>query len=454
MESDREEMEERRFKKKDLLDMVSTLEEANRLIGGKGSSDMPHFFDTLTQCQEAALAIGSHLEIQGEAGQRIVRVLENYCENVYQMSLVADDRSRRDKIAKKIRKELLTVKNAIRYELPDDKKEVVFLPYKAAMWDSLESVWKKAAADESCETYVIPIPYFDKNPDGSLGQMHYEGNQYPDDVPVTSWQEYDMAARRPDVVFIHNPYDEWNYVTSVHPDFYAKKLREYTDMLVYIPYFICIGDVVREEFCISPGPIYADRVILQSDEVRKKYIEYYHKWEDSQGCRDVFGKAEEKFLALGSPKFDKVKSAKREDYVLPEEWRKLIEREDGSRRKVVLYNTTIGAMLQDTGKMLAKIRDVLEVFRGHREEVVLLWRPHPLLRETLQSMRSQVVDVYDEIVVRYQEEAWGIYDNTADMYRAITVSDAYYGDNSSVVELYKQSGKPIMIQNVDILVEN
>ena len=151
---------------------------------------------------------------------------------------------------------------------------------------------------------------------------------------------------------------------------------------------------------------------------------------------------------------DKVKSAKREDYVLPEEWRKLIERKDGSRRKVVLYNTTIGAMLQDTGKMLAKIRDVIEVFRGHREEVVLLWRPHPLLRETLQSMRSQVVDVYDEIVERYREEAWGIYDNTADMYRAITVSDAYYGDNSSVVELYKQTGKPIMIQNVDILAEN
>ena len=301
---------------------------------------------------------------------------------------------------------------------------------------------------------MVPIPYFDKNPDGSLGQMHYDGNQYPDDVPVTSWQEYDMAARRPDVVFIHNPYDEWNYVTSVHPDFYAKKLREYTDMLVYIPYFICIGDVVREEFCISPGPIYADRVILQSDEVRKKYIEYYHRWEDSQGCKDVFGKAEEKFLALGSPKLDKVKSAKREDYVLPEEWRKLIERKDGSRRKVVLYNTTIGAMLQDTGKMLAKIRDVIEVFRGHREEVVLLWRPHPLLRETLQSMRSQVVDVYDEIVERYREEAWGIYDNTADMYRAITVSDAYYGDNSSVVELYKQTGKPIMIQNVDILAEN
>lgn len=127
-------------------------------------------------------------------------------------------------------------------------------------------------------------------------------------------------------------------------------------------------------------------------------------------------------------------------------------REDGSRRKVVLYNTTIGTMLQDTEGVLAKIRNVLEVFRN-QEEVVLLWRPHPLFRETLQSMRRRTVEEYDEIIERYREEAWGIFDDTADMYRAIVVSDAYYGDNSSVVELYKRTGKPIMLQDVKIITE-
>lgn len=445
-------MAQRRFKKKDLLNMISALEKANTLMGGKGGSAMPDRADTLVQCQKAALVIGDYLETQGESIQRIVKVLENYCENIYQLSLAAGDDNRCSKIAKKIRQQLLTIKTAVREELPEDKKEIVFLPYKASMWDSLESLWKKAAADESCETFVIPIPYFDKNPDGSLGRMHYEGEQYPEEVPVTSWREYDMAARRPDVIYIHNPYDECNLVTSIHPDFYAKEIKEYTDMLVYVPYFICINDVVQEEFCILPGTIWANQIILQSEAVREKYIEIFHRWEDSQGCRDAFGKAEEKFVALGSPKFDKVISAKREDYVLPEEWRRLIEREDGSRRKVVLYNTTLGAMLRDTEEMLAKIRNVFEVFRNQKE-VVLLWRPHPLLRETLCSMRSRTVLEYDEIVERYRKEAWGIYDDTADMYQAITVSDAYYGDNSSVVELYKRTGKPIMIQNVKVSLE-
>ena len=45
---------------------------------------------------------------------------------------------------------------------------------------------------------------------------------------------------------------------------------------------------------------------------------------------------------------------------------------------------------------------------------------------------------------------WGIYDDTPDIDRAIALSDAYYGDMSSVVELYKVTGKPIMIQNLEI----
>ncbi len=42
----------------------------------------------------------------------------------------------------------------------------------------------------------------------------------------------------------------------------------------------------------------------------------------------------------------------------------------------------------------------------------------------------------------------GIFDDTADMDRAVVLSDAYYGDGSSVMQLYQQTGKPVMCQNV------
>ena len=37
------------------------------------------------------------------------------------------------------------------------------------------------------------------------------------------------------------------------------------------------------------------------------------------------------------------------------------------------------------------------------------------------------------------------------MDRAVVISDAYYGDSSSLVQLVKKVDKPIMIQNVEVL---
>ena len=49
------------------------------------------------------------------------------------------------------------------------KKVLVFLPYKASMWDCMESVWRAAVEDEEhCKVYVVPIPYADLNPDHSV----------------------------------------------------------------------------------------------------------------------------------------------------------------------------------------------------------------------------------------------------------------------------------------------
>lgn len=103
--------------------------------------------------------------------------------------------------------------------------------------------------------------------------------------------------------------------------------------------------------------------------------------------------------------------------------------------------------------MLRKMKNVFAIFKEHREDVALLWRPHPLLENTLRSMRGGLLDEYEEIVRQYKEEGWGIFDDTADMNRSVTLSDAYYGDGSSMVWLYQKAGKLAMIQDVDIIDE-
>lgn len=91
------------------------------------------------------------------------------------------------------------------------KKEIFFLPYKATMWDSLESVWMAADADkEHAIAYVMPIPYADRNPDGTAREWHCERNSFPEYVPTLKWEEVDLKAWHPDVIYIHNPYDATN----------------------------------------------------------------------------------------------------------------------------------------------------------------------------------------------------------------------------------------------------
>ena len=71
------------------------------------------------------------------------------------------------------------------------------------------------------------------------------------------------------------------------------------------------------------------------------------------------------------------------------------------------------------------------------------------MQATIESMRPQLWQEYKEIVEQYKQESWGIYDDSADMDRAVILSDAYYGDASSVVQLYKKTGKMIMMQDVE-----
>ncbi len=411
--------------------------------------------ELLEECQSCVIRLGELIESMEGEETATIPLLEDYCELIYQnyeqirLGLAVNE----SKIYKILNKAVIRIENSIRNDI-HEQIEAVFLPYKASMWDSLESIWKAADEDPNCDAYVIPIPYYDRNPDGSFREMHYEGDQYPKDVPVTDYREYDFVERRPDMIFIHNPYDDCNYVTSVDPFFYSKNLKQYTEKLVYVPYFI-LGEIDSENedavkgmehFCTVPGVYNADQVIVQSEKMRRVYIDVLTRY----AGKDTKKYWEDKIWGLGSPKVDRVLSTKLEDLEIPADWKKVLEKSDGSWKKVILYNTSVSALLRHEEKMLEKMRSVLQTFYENRDEVALLWRPHPLIKATIESMRPQLWMDYLEIVDEYREQGWGIYDDSSDLDRALVMSDAYYGDPSSLVELCRNAGMPVMIQNVEV----
>ena len=406
------------------------------LAKGKNGGQKQKLTGLLEDAQESAIHIGNTVESLYGEGTDTVSELEDYCETLYQMSLAIDDPGMQTELLNRMKRHLCQIRHFLEKDVPD-KREIVFLPYKAAMWDSLESVWMAAKEDKDADVYVIPIPYYDRNPDGSFREEHYEGRSFPDDVPVTRYDEYDLGVRMPDIIFIHNPYDGGNYVTSVHPYFYSKNLKNFTDKLVYVPYFVLNGEGIEEAMATPSAVLHADYIIAQTERERQDYIRYCSKLYPQGGF-------EKKVLALGSPKIDKVRSVNRENVKISEEW---LERTEG--KKVILYNTSLNGLLRDNEAYLKKMKKVFLLFQD-RKDVVILWRPHPLMESTLLSMRTELYTQYMDLKKWFQEKDIGIYDDTADMYPAIGISDAYYGDWSSLVWLYRETGKPVMIQDVDI----
>jgi len=483
----------RKTQKKQAEDFVELLGQAHEEIKkAVEKENIQTALSLLADCQDGAISLGELIEkTEGESAVTIP-LLEEYCELLFRIHTdlcredgdgqtseakqecaggrEAEGKSRKatvnqrkqieanavraDGIFDTLSQSIVKIGNSIKKEIKI-RREAVFLPYKASMWDSLESVWKAADEDPECDAYVIPIPYYDRMPDGSLGEMHYEADQYPSYVPVVQYDEYDFEKRRPDMIFIHNPYDECNYVTSVMPFFYSKNLKQFTEQLIYIPYFI-LGEIKADDrealkdmdkFCLLPGVLNADKVIVQSEEMRQVYITVLTE-KSGEKTREYW---ENKILGLGSPKVDKVLETRKEDLDIPEEWLKVIRKPDGSWKKIIFYNTSVSALLQHSEKMLAKIQDVFRVFRENQEEAALLWRPHPLIKATIEAMRPRLWEAYRQLVEDYRAEGFGIYDDTPDMDRAVIVSDAYYGDWSSIVHLYQKTGKPVMIQDVETI---
>ncbi len=443
----------------EIINLLSRIHEAVERRAAQGK--IAGVWDTLAECQQAASAAGERIERSEGGGHPAIPLLEEYCETVFEaVGELEKGVYFADGTGKRLQRQLAGIRSCVQNELPV-REEVVFFPYKASMWDALESVYLAAEADPGCDAYCVPIPYYELHPDRSFGAMHCEKGEYPAWVRVMDWRDYDIEERRPDKVYIHNAYDDCNLVTSVHPDYYSGRLKRYTDQLIYIPYFV-LGETDPDDraavegmkhFVWLPGVVNADKVILQSENMKRIYIEEYLKEAKKNGfgrCHCDRDFLEKKFCAEGSPKLERVQRLKKEDFDVPVEWKRIIERADGTPKKIIFYNTSISALLHYDEKMLEKIGRVLELFREKQESAALWWRPHPLLQSTIRAMCPHLWERYRTLVQQYRKEGWGIYDDSADVDRAVVLCDAYYGDPSSVVELCRKRRMPVMIQDPEL----
>ncbi len=414
----------RKAQKEEVLEFIKSLGEAQEEI--KAMLEKNRKTDArelIVQCQDFAIQLGKNIERLENDKSSVIESIEVYCESLYRIYEQLDTDVNVNKIYKILKKQLLRIENEVKNDIPV-RREVAFFPYKASMWDSLESIYLAASADPNCDAYCVPIPYFDVTKDHRLGQMHYEGREFPANIRVIDWETYQFEKRKPDVIFIHNPYDDCNLVTSVHPRYYSSNLKKYTDTLVYVPYFVTTGRM-SEGQGLCPAYINADYIVIQNSKIR----EYYHP-----------AIPNEKFLPLGSPKLDRVINVCKNPPEPPAAWKEQME-----GKKVYFYNTSISGMLKDTEQFLKKLQYVFRCFEKN-EKSCILWRPHPLLESTFDSMRPQYKPIYENLRNYFLSHRIGIYDTTSDITNSIALSDVYIGDQgTSVTSLFGIAGKPIFL---------
>lgn len=426
----------RKYIKTDLCNIIEQLASVNETLINKGK-DVPQeqVQEILTDCQQGAVDVGNKIEeVEGE-GTEAVHLLEEYCEKVYLLCINWVDVKLRDKELKNIRILLNKVKNSILYAIKDSKKEVVFLPYKASMWTSLESIWKAADEDPDCTAVVMPIPYFKIGAAHKELKMEYEGDLFPEYVPIVDWKTYSLESAMPDAIFIHNPYDDGNRLTTVHPNYYSTNLKRCTSCLVYSPYFTMCGyrRGTHEHQYINKGTINADKVIVQSDFVKKIYESY--------------GFCSDKLVVTGSPKTDAVIRRLNQKIDYPKGWREKLE-----GKKVFLLNTHLSYFPAacNASKIVGYdyaqkfCEEILEAIHSNND-CALIWRPHPLLFSHAANVCPESLIYLNDFKKRICESDRCVLDETADYIAAFHYSDAMITTYSSLLNEYFLTGKPVQI---------
>ncbi|WP_018665142.1 hypothetical protein [Heyndrickxia acidiproducens] len=324
--------------------------------------------------------------------------------------------------------------NSIKAVLRDEVKaklNIVFFPYKVSMWDSLASVYEAAAKDEDCEVKVVPIPYYQLSRDQAI--YTYEGDRFPSNIPITYYSQYKVEEQQPDIIFVHNIYDNFNTLTQIHEKYFTTNLKKYTDMLVYVPYYTASFIPYEKGNGFYP---YNMPSIKNID----KFI-MVNETEKEIAIRE--GIPENKILVSGSPKLDSMVKTLQEGVSYPPNWLEKI-----SGKTVYLINTGCLYFANNPFLALEKLIDFFNIPR-FVENSIVIWRPHPLTKTSILKntpfFLAYFLDLIEKISASENTLYKGIMIDESDNYfPALMAADVLITADSSILRSYLLTEKRVL----------
>ena len=422
--------------------------------------------EAISVSQQLAIDFGTMLEQVGYEKSEIVKCLEQYCEELYRLyqiyvtaegkiqhEVVTEQYSDTDSTMHINLNKLSDIMQIIEQEWSQNvraKKTILFLISHSTEWENIRLLWDEKLESPDSALYLVILPYYDKDYDGSPMKWYMDDmSELVEFVDVDESRVLDMKQLtaeylellHPERIYIQNPYDEWNPNISISSLFYAANIRKYTDELIYMsPYGE--GELYGKdsrEYCnmqyyvTMPGVMYADRILLNSENKKKWYVEKLTEFA-GEDTREVWKKKIQ-------VRTTEVNSRTQCEH----------ETKGSAGKKRLLYGISLGTYMENPEVARRKIKDNLQIFEEHKNNIeVTVYLFPEKVSEAWMPVENEIMDLFRNM----QRESgrmsseWKLVEEHL---RQCDQYDAYYGDPMPTVMKFYERKKPVMIQNMLIV---
>lgn len=447
--------------------------------------------DLLTQCQQLAIDLGTLTEsVKGENNASttlVVGHLEKLCECLYAVYETFTDENGLDSSLLKDRLNNLKhisegVLDVIRKEIIT-KRDILFITSGVRQWKGLESVCRDIVSDSMKETdkpislncnsddsdnnaannnavdiCVMPVPMLKKNIYGQvtmsndeiLDALDYEQYieyfsrpecaDYAENINLVAWNTYSLELHHPDVIYIQELYDSENPCMTIPPQFYAKNLQKYTGSLIYVQALktaeFGLEDPLdmynMKHYVTAPAVICADKVIVQSDNIRNNYIEKLTSFAGEE-TRDIW---EAKLVVeAGEVATESIQG-----------------NSEAACGKNILFCIGCNEAYEIEEAAVEKLRKKMDVFEQYGDKVKVGICLYPgNINEWYAN--EQIKLGISSLIEEYAEKDWCDlceFNSNADMMRLAEEYTAYYGSPGPFVHMFTCLKKPVMLADLNM----
>lgn len=386
----------------------------------------------LEECQELAITVGTSIEEELGEGIPAVKLLENYCELVYEIH---------EKLLKKSninifqeRNRLKKIYSAIKDSYYNDScrhKEILFVPVHASDWKYMIPLYEEYSEAENTDIYVMPAIYYERRDDGSMLKEQTDFGLFPEKLPLVKPNDIDFNKFHPDAIIIQNPFDEFESGFTVHPYFYSKSLYKYTEKLIYCHSFT-VDDIGRddqkalknaESFIVTPGVVLADEVYVPNENMKEVYVNILASLSSNRQ-----GECDSKIKVIPI-------SAKRE------ETQKRI-------KPFLLFHITDGGYISYE-EVFEKLKYTIKVFDNAKEKLNIIWVEE---KTTAENIKTQLPECYEEYTVIKNDfitQRIGSIISVEEAVGLIAEAAGYYGSAGYLMNLCIREKIPVMLWKED-----